>query len=95
MIYYSFDFPYQVIKATRSYRCENFGCYNNIKEEEIYWSVPTQLIVNKKQTWQNLCSKCVQVYLKELMGYLNKKVLNVKCDLGLAEMTIEKSGEGF
>jgi hypothetical protein len=95
MIHYSFDFPYQIDRATKVERCENFGCHNIIKEGDIFYLVPTQLIVNKKVVWQKLCSKCVQVYFKGLLGDLKKKVLSVKLDLGNAEMVAERNGEGF
>ena len=95
MIIYSFDFPYQINKAIKVERCEIFGCYNIIKEGDIFYLVPTQLIVDKKVIWQKLCCKCVQVYFKGLLGDLKKKVLNVKLDLGNAEIVEEKNGEGF
>lgn len=95
MIYYSFDFPYQIIKSTRTYRCENQDCFNIIKERDIYWNVPTQLVVNKNLVWQCLCAKCVQVYFKELIRNLASKALDVRNDLGKAEMLAEEDRSDF
>ncbi len=95
MIYYSFDFPYQIEKAVKVERCENFGCHNIIKEGDIFYKVPTQLIVAKKVAWQNLCAKCVQEYFRGLVKDLKTKVLNVKIDLRNAELVAERNGEGF
>ena len=95
MIHYSFDFPYQIEKATKVEKCENFDCHNIIKEGDIFYLVPTQMIVAKKVVWQKLCAKCVQVYFKGLLGDLRKKVLSVKLYLGNAEIVEERDGEGF